>query len=428
MHASQNASLCFISVLANMSRWWLVLLLGFLLAVPTGRGEDADGRVKTVEVSGAGTDVESAERDACREAVRQVVGAYVNAETRTENDELIEDKVISLSSGFVEKSETLKKSAADGLVKVRIRATVRISKVIESLKANKISVADIDGQSLGAELLTKTDQRKGEADLIAAAFEGFPARWFKASIDGKPRLGDRNGNDDVPVIVTVQVEGDMEAFAASVAKLDEALKAGERPRGEFDVDGAKCGFSNYWSPERASDRLRYELGDGMHRDSLQSAKAIFFLDADQAFPEEIRRFASAGTASGPKRIMEPGFLPVLFPVKFYGGGRRSSWRWYGMKFTDAQKSLASQIGKSLVCRTQLLDGEGQAIAVDAWEIDTLGIGGMKYWEGYGLEQDGLRAVVIAPASVPHRGVSYLFPKFSCEEEVRKLSKVSVELR
>jgi hypothetical protein len=122
------------------------LLLGCLLAVPTGRGEDADGRVKTVEISGAGTDVKSAAKDACRESVRQVVGVYVNAETRTENDDLIEDKVISLSSGFVEKSETLKKSAADGLVKVRIRATVRISKVIKSCKANKISVADTDAQ------------------------------------------------------------------------------------------------------------------------------------------------------------------------------------------------------------------------------------------------------------------------------------------
>jgi hypothetical protein len=139
---------------------------------PVALADDAtDSKLKVVEVSGAGADIEGAKKDACREAVRQVVGAYVNSQTRTENDELIEDKVISLSSGFVETIETLKESQADGLTRVRIRATVRISKVLDSLKANKISVADVDGASLGAELLTKNDQRKGEAELIAAALQ-----------------------------------------------------------------------------------------------------------------------------------------------------------------------------------------------------------------------------------------------------------------
>lgn len=174
------------------------LLLVFIFVATWTQGADSDAQVKVVEVSGSGIDVESAERDAYRAAVRQVVGAYVTTATRTENDELIEDKVISVSSGWVEKAETLKQSSADGLVKVRIRAAVRISEVIESLKSNNITVANIDGQALHAELLTKRDQRKGEAELAATAFDGFPAKWFKASKAGEPRLGNRGDDGETP--------------------------------------------------------------------------------------------------------------------------------------------------------------------------------------------------------------------------------------
>lgn len=90
-----------------------ILVLGALLGGPANAtlafGQGAvGGNTKVVEVSGAGADVESAKNDACREAVRQVVGSYVASKTRTENDDLIEDKVISLSAGFVEKVEALK--------------------------------------------------------------------------------------------------------------------------------------------------------------------------------------------------------------------------------------------------------------------------------------------------------------------------------
>lgn len=147
----------------------------------------ADPQIVTVE--GAGIDVESAKKDACRAAVRQVVGAVVSAKTLTVNDDLIDDKVIALSSGFVDKMEPLKEWQTDGLVRVKVLATVRKTKIQETLKANGVSVINVDGQSLGAKLLTSDDQRKGEADFVEEAFEGFPAKLFKATVKDEPRLG-----------------------------------------------------------------------------------------------------------------------------------------------------------------------------------------------------------------------------------------------
>ena len=191
-----------------------------------------------MEVSGAGVDIDSAKKDACRQAVRQVVGAYVNSETRTENDELIEDKVVSLRSGLVEKMETLKESKEDKLMRVRISATVRITKVLDSLKANNIAVAAVDGESLGAKLLTSRDQRKGEADLIGTALDACPVKWFKASVVGEPKLGEKIDGQNVLVCVTVKVEPSLEAFVAVADKRDKTLQATNSKGGEFQCDAA----------------------------------------------------------------------------------------------------------------------------------------------------------------------------------------------
>lgn len=394
----------------------------------------SDLNLQEVEVSGAGTDIEAAKKDACREAVRRVVGAYVNSETRTENDELIEDNVISLSSGFVEKMETLKESKADGLVRVRIRATVRTSKVLDSLKKNRISVSAADGESLGAQLVTIGDQKKGEAELIAAAFDEFPLSCFKASVDGKPRLGEQLDSGSSPVIVTVVIEPDLDAFAASAVKLEKALSAAERPHGEFQVDGAKCGFGRY-SQNEAGDRLRYEFTSGVNSDRHPATAVLAFIDGREAFPSEVRDFMRAGSSAGPPRIMPLGVLPLMFPVKFIAGGKRSTWKWYGVKFEDAKKYFRDQFGKIVTCQTSLLDSQGNEIAIEDWQIPLLGIGGMEYWEGYSLEVTGLQPIIVAPAVIPPSGAEYLFPKFSCErtflldeDEISTIAKVSVALK
>jgi hypothetical protein len=409
---------------------WIAIVFSAVVACPVGvvqtlfAQRSNDTNLEVVEVSGAGADVESAEKDACREAVRQVVGAYVSAVTQTANDELIEDKVISLSSGFVEKSETLKKSAADGLVRVRIRATVRISKVLDTLRANKISITDVDGQSLGAELLTKNDQRKGEAELIAAAFEGFPSKWFKASVQGKPRLGDRADGAEIPVIVTILVEPDLEAFQASARKLNEALKATERAHGEFEVDGARSGFGRT-SQRDASETLRSLVAtQALESDWRPETTALMFIDGRTAFPEDLHQ--------SPPR----GICRLTFPVSFYGGGKRSTWKWYGMTNKDAVKYLKPVVGRPMTCRTSLRDADGHDIAVDSWEISTAGIGGDSLSDDQPVGIDWyFRTVAIAPAVIPRNGIDGLFQQFTCErrlvlseDEVRKLSKASISLK
>ena len=388
----------------------MVLLVGVAFSPRVLFGEDSgDSQIKVVEVSGAGVDIDSAKKDACREAVRQVVGAYVNSETRTKNDELIEDKVISLSSGLVEKVETLKESKDDGLVRVRISATVRITKVLDSLTANNIAVSKVDGESLGAKLLTTRDQRKGEADLIGMALEGCPLKWFKASVVGEPRLGENIDEQNVRVLVTVKVEPITDAFIATADKLDKALQATNRKSGEFQCDEASCavqfgGASSANVELKAPSCLRYG--------------SVFRPLAGETRSRESNQF-------------------VTFPVKFLAGGRRSTWKYYEITSVDAAKHFGSLWDTMLPWRVTLRDKANQEIAIRTGRLGgekNLHRGVSKIGIGY-ADQWG-HIVALAPAHFVGSGdFGKMVPLFTFDvgfdlgvEEVTTISSVTVSLQ
>lgn len=131
-------------------------------------------------------------------------------------------------------------------------------------------------------------------------------------------------------------------------------------------------------------------------------------------------------------------IPVTFPVKFFGNGKRSTWHWYGLKVPEAIKYIAPRFSNPLTVRTALVDGSGEEIAVDTCKIPFMGIGGMKYWADWqATDRNSQATVAVAPAAIlgNHIRIDWLIPKFTCErtitvseDEVRTLSKVSVSLK
>lgn len=89
-----------------------------------------------VEASGVGVSVEEARRDACRNAVRQAVGAEVSSKVIIDNDQLIMDKIISRSDAFIEKGDPIPGSEvlSNGLYCLKIKAHVRLGFLSETLR------------------------------------------------------------------------------------------------------------------------------------------------------------------------------------------------------------------------------------------------------------------------------------------------------
>ena len=57
----------------------------------------------TVSARGIGLDQDAAKKDALINAMQQAVGSFLDSETLIENDEIIRDKILSVSDGFVKK-------------------------------------------------------------------------------------------------------------------------------------------------------------------------------------------------------------------------------------------------------------------------------------------------------------------------------------
>lgn len=193
------------------------------------RGE-ADGGAVWIVSDGIGTDVEAAKLDAYRNAVRQAVGAYVDATTIVANDKLIADEIIALSGAFVSQVEVLQGSEKkDGLfTRLRVKAQVETGKVLSALhkknvptKSEKIA---IDADSILAELATKEDRLVNAEKLLAKLFEGYPQKCFRASIVGQPKPLRQEG-DNVELLCRVRIETDVAAWKELSRALCETLRA-----------------------------------------------------------------------------------------------------------------------------------------------------------------------------------------------------------
>lgn len=114
---------------------FLILLSPFSLAFGEEKG------AVTLEVEGAGAIIggdkerafEEAKRDAFRNAIEQGLGVLIQGITEMENFQVIRDKVMAQSKGLVTDYKVLNRWEEDGMVKVKMRATVALTKLNDVL-------------------------------------------------------------------------------------------------------------------------------------------------------------------------------------------------------------------------------------------------------------------------------------------------------
>lgn len=122
-----------------------------------------------VKVTGVGATPDQAEKAALVSAVQQAVGLFLDSETLLQNEQIIYDKILSVSNGYVSKMEVLlppRKRPSDGLFETTINATVEKDKVGSELRKQRILVSATDGQNAWAEAATRIkDAQDGVAML-----------------------------------------------------------------------------------------------------------------------------------------------------------------------------------------------------------------------------------------------------------------------
>jgi len=218
---------------------FLAALAAFLLAAPSASfaqssGSFSFGKPKaanpadfvTVEAKGQGESVEAAKADAARNAIKKAVGELVGAETLVENDELVKDKILTLSNAVVEKADYGDaKSVGDGLFEVPVTAVVKKGRLNQELKAVGIAKGAVKGDSLAATLFSGTERIANARKFFAERLKDFPKKVMEAEIlkkeDGSPDINVNSATGEVSANCCIRVN--LENYAAFAQSLQELL-------------------------------------------------------------------------------------------------------------------------------------------------------------------------------------------------------------
>ena len=190
---------------------WMVLL-------PRTTVAEEPATIVEVVANGAGLTKKTALEDAYRNAVQQVVGAYVDAETLVKNDKLLKDRILATSNGFIVDSKEISSQASNGLVRVTIRARVESRKLVAGLTAAKITVHGLDGKSLFATALTKMERKENLQETLLKIL-GELGPMLQVEMIGKPDFDATTSE----LVFQLKVQPDYEKFKLFRSRLTAFL-------------------------------------------------------------------------------------------------------------------------------------------------------------------------------------------------------------
>lgn len=227
-----------------------VLIIGM---PPTARAENdrhpaeitqvtAEGEVAADETNAR----EKAIADALRNAVMAEIGVYVDATTIGEDYQVIKDDILMRASGFATLDEMISTSVKDGILKVKIKASVTNRPLAEKLKALGLLHEWKVGVVIAESYLTG---RKPVADPAAAAeiIRQLIKTGYRVMDESRTKklrddeLASRAASGDPEALRAIKREFDVdifitgEAFAEYVDEADEGGVKFYRTRGRIEA-------------------------------------------------------------------------------------------------------------------------------------------------------------------------------------------------
>ena len=224
-----------------MKPFLLAALAAFLLAAPSASFAQSSGALSfgkpkaaestelvTVQAKGQGETVEAAKKDAARNAIKKAVGELVDARTLVENDELVEDRILTLSNAMIEKADYGKAmNIGDGLFEVPVTAVVKKGRLNKELEKIGIATGTVSGSSLAASLFSGRERVANAEKFFAERLKDFPGNVVEAVM-----LAKDNGTPDIEidtekghVYANVGLRVNMANYAEWTKQLQEVLGA-----------------------------------------------------------------------------------------------------------------------------------------------------------------------------------------------------------
>jgi len=213
-------------MVSKIERIIFFIVIIFSLSVFSINGEN----MKSIKVQGSGITQEKALVNAFKNAIKQVVGTFVDSETVVKNRKLIKDNVLMYSDGYIKNYKEIDSEKDDGFWTVTINATVALTELKKKITALGIGSVKVDNKGLFAEGLTKIDRQKDGNALFLKAFDGFPEKAFELSVT-KPNIikTDANGKVIIEYRINVKLK---EEFVENLERVFKILEVKNPVKGK----------------------------------------------------------------------------------------------------------------------------------------------------------------------------------------------------
>ena len=172
-------------------------------------------------MTGLGENPQAAEKQAITDAVRQAVGAYIDANTLVENEEVVRDRILSVSDGFVKEYKVTSpaRQRDDGLYEITVLAVVETKQVVQALKEMNLITGEVAGQNIWAEASTKLMNAQDAVKMLEAKIPEF----IKTAViitplnkDGTPMVVKDSSGKEIPSTAPAIVDEDASTGQATL--------------------------------------------------------------------------------------------------------------------------------------------------------------------------------------------------------------------
>ena len=303
-----------------------------------------------VVASGVGCNEAEATKDALRNAVHQVIGGFLDADTLVKNDDVLRDQILTYSDGYVQKHTLIgqPQTGNNGLVTVTVSALVVKEKLIEKVRAQKITVASLDGASIAGEALTRKDQEKSGGELFKAECRDVFTGLIKTEVVGKPTYDKEKKELKIGVNVCV----DQSAYKAFVTRLEQKLDALKGDTMHLSPVRTECSENPI---ERGSHSSKYE--EAVSPENMSRLSVLWFLIPSRKEHEDF--YLDFVHQSRPNASIVSS---VLICEKINRDLSSSQWKLYFVPL-DVGSAIADALAQKIVLNVEIKDNSGNRVAL-----------------------------------------------------------------
>ena len=190
----------------------------------------------TINATGRGGSIGEARKDAIMNALREVVGEYIEADTVIENEEVVNETITAFSNAESVTSKVIDQRFEGDEIVVECEVTIVPAQIVGRIQDAALSAVNIDGESLAAELAANQDNVQLQAETLDRLFKGLAPRLLVARLvdrngkrikDGRPPKDDiKMVGDNVLIALNIQIYYDLETYYEKVyPNLEKVLRA-----------------------------------------------------------------------------------------------------------------------------------------------------------------------------------------------------------